>query len=256
MKAFTEFSNPAKFEALARTVSPYAFGVFLVAGAIGLAVSLFFSPPDYQQGNAVRVMYVHVPAAWMATIAYTFLAAMSAIAFVWRHNVADVAARAAALPGAVFTALALFTGAIWGKPTWGAWWVWDARLTSVLVLLFVYIGYMAVWRSMTDKARAARFARIVALVGFINIPIIKFSVDWWNSLHQPASIIRAGGPSVDGSMLTPLVTMLIAYTAFFVWLVLTGVRAELISVRRDARFRRAPRSVSTVRTVEGAVSDA
>jgi len=237
------FSNPAKFEMLAKAGSPFALGGFIIAGVIGLATGLVFSPEDYQQGHSVRLMYVHVPAAWMALSAYTFIAVMSFIAFVWRHNVADLAAQSAALPGAIFTALALFTGAVWGKPTWGVWWVWDARLTSMLVLLFIYLGYMAVWQSVADRARAAKFARIVALAGFINIPIIKFSVDWWNSLHQPASLLRDGGPSIHPSMLVPLFAMMIAYGAFFAWLVFTGVRTELSLGRVRNKNLRAPRSV-------------
>jgi heme exporter protein C len=147
----------------------------------------------------------------------------------------------------VFTALALFTGAVWGKPTWGAWWVWDARLTSMLILLFIYFGYMAVWQAVPETARAARFARILALIGFINIPIVKFSVEWWNSLHQPASILRADGPTIDASMLTPLFAMIVAYSALFLWLVLTGMRAMLARQRIEARSARAPsRPAATV----------
>lgn len=237
---FSRFSNPATFEALARAAGPWAFAVFALFALAGLTLGLFLSPEDYQQGDSVRIMYVHVPAAWMALGAYTFIAVMSLVAFIWRHSLADLAARAAAGPGAVFTALALFTGAVWGKPAWGAWWVWDARLTSVLVLLFIYFGYIAVWRSVQEPARAARFARIFALLGFINIPIVKFSVDWWNSLHQPASILRAGGPTIHSSMLWPLFTMIIAYMALFAWLVLAGLRADLIEQRLEARGRRAP----------------
>ncbi len=237
---WSRFSNPAKFEALARTGGPIACGVFLLCAAFGLVVGLFFSPADYQQGDSARIMYMHVPAAWMSMGAYSFIAMMSLIAFVWRHSLADVAARAAAAPGAVFTALALFTGAVWGKPTWGAWWVWDARLTSMLLLLFIYFGYMAVWQAVPETARAARFARILALIGFINVPIIKFSVDWWNSLHQTASIIRADGPTIHPSMLTPLFAMIIAYTALFVWLVFLGMRAALARRRVEARGARAP----------------
>ncbi|GJL92067.1 heme ABC transporter permease [Hyphococcus sp.] len=237
---WSRFSNPAKFEAMARAVSPFAFGVFAVCAAYGLYTGLFNSPADYLQGESVRIMYVHVPAAWMALSSYSFIALMSLVAFVWRHSLADIAARSAAVPGAVFTALALFTGAVWGKPTWGAWWVWDARLTSMLILLFIYFGYMAVWQAVPEAARAARFARILALVGFINIPIIKFSVEWWNSLHQPASILRADGPSIDASMLTPLFTMIIAYTALFAWLVFAGMRVLLARQRAEARSARTP----------------
>ena len=236
----SRFSNPAEFEKLARVATPAAFWTFSLFALGGLIVGLFFSPEDYQQGDSVRIMYVHVPAAWMAMGAYTFIAAMSVIAFVWRHTLADIAARAAAGPGAVFTALALVTGAVWGKPTWGAWWVWDARLTSVLVLLFIYLGYIAIWRTVDEAARAARFARIFALLGFINIPIIKFSVDWWNSLHQPASILRADGPTIHSSMLTPLFAMIIAYSALFIWFVLVGVRADVIRMRTEQRRMRAP----------------
>jgi len=237
---WSRFSNPAKFEALAKTAGPIAFWIFAACVAFGLVMGLFYAPPEQYQGDAARIMYVHVPAAWMAMASYTFIALMSLVAFVWRHSLADVAARAAALPGAVFTALALFTGAVWGKPTWGAYWVWDARLTSMLLLLFVYFGYMAVWQAVPEQARAARFARILALVGFINIPIIKFSVDWWNSLHQPASIIRADGPTIDASMLWPLFAMIAAYSALFVWLVFLGMRADLAQQRIEKRAARAP----------------
>ncbi|MEM9616526.1 MAG: heme ABC transporter permease [Pseudomonadota bacterium] len=237
---FSRFSNPAKFEALASKIAPAAFVIFAVFAFVGVVMGLFVAPEDYQQGDSARIMYVHVPAAWMALASFSFIAIMSFVGFVWRHNLADLAARSAAAPGAAFTALALFTGAVWGKPTWGAWWVWDARLTSVLVLFFLYLGYMAIWQSVQDQARAARFARILALVGAINIPIIKFSVDWWNSLHQPASIFRADGPTIHTSMLIPLFALVIAYTTLFTWLVLTGVRADLINRRLEARQLRAP----------------
>ena len=255
---FSRFSNPARFDALARTVGPVALWVFAITAAVGLAVGLFYSPEDYQQGESVRIMYVHVPAAWMAMGAYSFIAVMSLVAFVWRHSLADVLARSAALPGAAFTALALFTGAVWGKPTWGAYWVWDARLTSMLVLLFVYFGYMAVWQSVSEPMRAARFARILALVGFINIPIIKFSVDWWNSLHQPASILRFDGPTIHISMLIPLFAMIIAYMALFVWLVIAGARADLADQRREKKSWRAPsrpmQTPASIAAVEGEAS--
>lgn len=237
---WSRFSNPAKFEEMARIAGPISLGLFIVTALIGLGGGLFYSPQDYLQGEAVRMMYVHVPAAWMAMGAYSFIAVMSLVAFVWRHTLADIAARSAALPGAVFTALALFTGAVWGKPTWGAWWVWDARLTSMLILLFTYFGYMAIWQSVPEQVRAARFARILALVGFINIPIIKFSVEWWNSLHQPASILRADGPTIHPTMLLPLFAMIIAYTALFTWLVFLEMRTSLLRQRIEKRSIRAP----------------
>jgi len=230
---FSYFANPARFERLSRALGPWLFGLFVLLLAAGLPLALVYSPEDYLQGASARIMYIHVPAAWMATISYTFIAGASAVAFIWRHNLADRAARAAIPAGMAMTFLALVTGAIWGKPTWGAWWVWDARLTSVLVLLFSYMGLAAVWDALDDKAKAARYARILALVGFINIPIIKFSVDWWNSLHQPASLIRADGPTIDASMLAPLLVMIAAYTVFFAWHVMTGIEAEILEARAN-----------------------
>lgn len=234
------FANPARFEALAARAGPVAFAIFVLLTGLGAAIGLFFSPADYQQGDSVRIMYVHVPAAWCALAAYAFIAVMSLVAFVWRHNVADVAARAAAAPGAAFTALALLTGAVWGKPTWGAWWVWDARLTSMLILLFIYLGYIAIWRSVSNPTSAARFARILALVGVINLPIIKFSVEWWSSLHQPASVFRSDGPTIHSSMLTPLMLMAVGYTALFMWCVFAGARADIIERRLANRHGRVP----------------
>ena len=195
--------------------------------AVGLYGALVASPADYQQGETVRIMYVHVPAAWMALFVYTVMALASAIAVIFRHPLADVAAKTAAPIGAVFCFLALATGSLWGKPMWGAWWVWDARLTSMFVLLLLYIGYMAIWAAIEEPHRAAMIARIVALVGFINVPIVKFSVDWWNSLHQPASVFRMDGPTIDASMLWPLLVMGLAYTFLFLALHLVSIRAEI-----------------------------
>ena len=234
------FSNPRRFIGLATRLEPVVITLTAALFFLGLMFGLVLSPADYQQGDTVRLMYIHVPAATLALGVYMFIAFMSAIAFVWRHTLADLAARRAAPVGAAFTFLALFTGAVWGKPTWGAWWVWDARLTSMLVLLFIYLGYLAVWRSSHDPMRTAKFARIVALVGVVNIPIIKFSVDWWNSLHQPASLLRAGGPSIHSSMLTPLFLMMSAYACLFIWLVFTGVRLDLEKAQIRRRRARAP----------------
>ncbi|NNL90202.1 MAG: heme ABC transporter permease [Marinicaulis sp.] len=231
----SELANPQRFEGLAQAVSPYAVGVAFMTLVAGLYFALFNSPADYQQGESVRIMYVHVPAAWMAMFCYSSMAIASAVGFIWKHPLADVAAKETAPIGAGFTFLALFTGAIWGKPMWGAWWVWDARLTSVLILLFLYLGYMALWQAIPDKIRAARLAAILAIVGFVNVPIIKFSVDWWNSLHQPASILRADGPTIDGSMLTPLFLMIAAYMALFTAMLLQSMRNEL-AARRVARL--------------------
>ncbi len=227
----TVLANPLRFERFAKAAMPPTALITAALFAVGLVWGLVYAPEDYQQGHSVRIMYVHVPAAWMAMFVYTMIAGASAVAFVWRHSLADAAARAAAPIGAAFTALALVTGALWGKPMWGAWWVWDARLTSVLVLLFIYIGYLMIWAQVSDQARAARLARVTALVGFVNIPIIKFSVDWWNSLHQPASVIRMDGPTIHTDMLWPLLIMALAYQCLFFWLLMAGMRADILERR-------------------------
>jgi heme exporter protein C len=234
------FANPTRFVALARAVQPWAAGIALVALLGGLWFGLLASPPDYQQGETVRIMYVHVPAAWMAMFCYSAMAGASAVALVWKHAVAHVTARATAPIGAAFTFLALVTGSLWGKPMWGTWWVWDARLTSVLILFFLYLGYMALENAFDDRARGAKAAAILAIVGAVNVPIIKFSVDWWNTLHQPASVVRLGGPAIHPSMLTPLVLMAIGYTAFYIWVLCLRVRADInMSKVRALRLRNA-----------------
>ncbi|MGZ8370251.1 MAG: heme ABC transporter permease [Caulobacteraceae bacterium] len=225
-------SNPERFMAFSRWAAP-ALGV--IAGlliAAGLALG-FAAPEDYQQGDTVRIMFVHVPAAWLGSFAYLCLGVASFLSLVFRHALADLAARACAPLGAAFTGLALVTGSLWGKPMWGAWWVWDARLTSVLVLFLLYLGYMALRASVDDEAKAGRAAAILALVGVINLPIIKFSVDWWNSLHQGASVFRAGGSALAPQYLTPLLIMGLGYMALFGALWLAGIRAEVW--RRRAR---------------------
>jgi len=232
------FANPTRFVALARAVQPWAAGASIVALATGLWLALFFSPPDYQQGETVRIMYVHVPAAWMAMFCYTGMAAASAVALVWRHLVAHIVARATAPIGASFTFLALVTGSLWGKPMWGTWWVWDARLTSVLILFFLYLGYMALENAFDDRARGAKAAAILSIVGMVNVPIIKFSVDWWNTLHQPASLARLDGPAIHPSMLAPLLLMAVGYTAFYIWVLCLRVRADInMSKVRALRLR-------------------
>lgn len=187
----------------------------------------FTAPADYQQGDTVRIMFIHVPAAVLGLMAYGALGVSSFFALVFRHPLADAAARAAAVPGAAFTALALVTGSLWGQPMWGTWWVWDARLTSVLVLFLFYLGYMALRASIDDEAKAARAAAVLGLVGLINLPIVKFSVDWWNTLHQPASLLRSGGTSVDPVFLPALLTMMAAYAVLFGAIWLTSIRTEV-----------------------------
>ena len=183
---------------------------------LGLYLALVVAPPDYQQGESVRIMFVHVPAAWMALSVYLFVAVASGVALVWRHPLAEIAAQAAAPIGAAFTLVCLVTGSLWGRPMWGTWWVWDARLTSVLVLFFLYLGYIALVNAFDDPGRGARAGSVLALVGVVNLPIIKFSVDWWNTLHQPASVLRVGGPTIDVSMLVPLLVMAVGFTLLFV----------------------------------------
>jgi len=228
---FHRFANPTRFLRLADRVLPWS--VLLTAGplAVGLYLALFVAPPDYQQGESVRIMYVHVPAAWMALFVYTNIAIASAVALIWRHPLADLAAKASSPIGAGFTFLALATGSLWGKPMWGAWWVWDARLTSVLVLFFLYLGHMALMNAFDDPTRGRRAAAILALVGFVNVPIIKFSVEWWNTLHQPASVLRLDGPTIHPDMLWPLLLMAIGFTFYYVTLLLIRLKSELIGAR-------------------------
>jgi len=231
------FANPGRFLRGADRASPWVG--LLTVGLIGagLYYALFHSPADYQQGETVRIMYVHVPAAWMALFVYTFMAAASAVALVWRHPLAEIAARAAAPVGACFTFVALVSGSLWGKPMWGTWWVWDARLTSVFILFLMYVGLIAFNRAMDDPGRAARVSAVMILVGFVNIPIIKFSVEWWNTLHQPASVIRMDGPTIDPEFLWPLIMMAVAFTLLFFTLHLMAMRNEIWR-RRIAVMRR------------------
>src|SRR5947207_6619644 len=195
--------------------------------AVGLFWCLMVAPPDYQQGDTVRIMYVHVPAAWMALSVYLFIAVASAVALVWRHPLAEVAALAAAPIGAAFTFVCLATGSLWGRPMWGTWWVWDARLTSVLILFFLYLGYIALVNAFDEPSRGARAGSVLALAGIVNLPIIKFSVDWWNTLHQPASVLRLGRPTIDVAMLVPLLVMATAFGLLFLWLLLLRMRTAL-----------------------------
>ncbi len=229
-------ANPARFLGIANAVLPYVWAITLGLFGVGLYGALVTSPADYQQGETVRIMYVHVPAAWMALMVYAVMALASVVAIVFRHPLADAAAKTAAPIGAAFCFLALATGSLWGKPMWGAWWVWDARLTSMFVLFLLYIGYMAVWQAIDEPHRAAMIARVVALVGVINIPIVKFSVTWWNSLHQPASVFRMDGPTIAAPMLWPLLVMGLAYTFLFLALHLTSIRTE-ITARKIRQIR-------------------
>ena len=225
------YANPLRFQRIADAVFPWVAWGALLLTPVALYLALAVAPADYQQGEAYRIIFVHVPAAWMALFSYLVVAVGSAVGLIWRHPLADVAARAAAPVGAAFTAVALFTGSVWGKPMWGTWWVWDARLTSVLILFFLYLGYMALHDAFEDLARGAKAAGILALVGVVNLPIIKFSVDWWNTLHQPASIMRLSGPGLHPSMLWPLLLMALVFKLYFVTVLLLRMRAHLTERR-------------------------
>jgi heme exporter protein C len=229
----SSLANPSSFMRLSGRVLPWLSLATLVLFAAGLTMA-FRSPPDYQQGETVKIMFVHVPAAWLSMACYTLIAFSSAGYLIWRHPLADVSAKAAAPIGAAFTLLALVTGSLWGKPMWGAYWVWDARLTSVLILFFLYLGLIALRQAIDDPGRGGRAAAILSLIGAVNIPIIKFSVNWWNTLHQPASVIRAGGPTIDPSLLWPLLVMAVAFTLLFVVLHLKAMRADILRRRSDA----------------------
>ena len=235
------FANPERFDRLASAMLPWTWGLAIALFAVGLPWALVFSPPDYQQSETVRIMYVHVPAAWLAMAAYAGLGASSFVYFIWRHNLADLAARALAPAGAAFAFLCLATGALWGRPTWGAWWVWDARLTSMLVLFLLYLGYMALRASIEDEKLSARTGSVLAMAGLINLPIIKFSVDWWNTLHQPASVFRFDGPTVHASKLWPLSAMTLAFVALLIAIVLTTMRTMIVE-RKLERMERARES--------------
>lgn len=210
------------------------WGLAVILLGIGLYLS-FTAPEDYQQGTTVRIMFIHVPSAWLALFGYSFITIASIAGLVWRHPLGHFAARAAAPIGASFTLICLITGALWGQPMWGTWWVWDARLTSVLVLFFIYLGYMAIWRAIDEPLQAAKSAAILAIVGFVNVPIVKFSVDWWNTLHQPASVSRLAAPAIHSDLLWPLLVMSAAFMALFFALWVTRVQTEIWRQRARAR---------------------
>lgn len=225
------FANPKRFLKIIDAVFPWVAGASAVLLVAGLYLGLVAAPEDYQQGDTVRIMFIHVPAATMALGGYVMMALASAVGLIWKHPVAELSAKAAAPVGACFAFLTLVTGSLWGQPMWGTYWVWDARLTSFLILFFLYLGYMAIWEAYDDPARAGKAAAILAIVGVINIPIIKFSVDWWNTLHQPASIITTEGPKIHGSILAPLLVMMAAYGCLFLTVLIIRTKAEIIARR-------------------------
>ena len=247
-------ANPARFTRFTATVLPWCARTTFAVLAAGLYLALVRAPPDYQQGESVRIMYIHVPAAWMALSVYLFVAVASAIALVWRHPLAEIAAAAAAPVGAAFTLVCLTTGSLWGRPMWGAWWVWDARLTSVLVLFFLYLGYIALVNGFDEPSRGAKAGAVLALVGVVNLPIIKFSVDWWNTLHQPASVIRLGRPTIDISMLVALLVMAAGFLLLFVTLLMVRMRTALNDRKAMALRLNAAPARARVATADRAVA--
>ncbi len=225
-----DLANPTRFLSLATRALPWLAAATAVLLAIGLYQSAM-APDDYQQGATVKIMFIHVPNAWLSMFVWGVMSVAALGTLVWRHPLADVAAKAAAPIGAAFTFLALVTGALWGRPMWGTYWEWDARLTSVLILFLMYLGLIALWRAVEDPSRAARAAAILTLVGAINLPIIKFSVDWWNTLHQGASVMRMGGPALDHAFLMPLLVMASAFSMLFLTLQLAAMRNEILRRR-------------------------
>ena len=236
---FTKFANPNYFLKISDKIYYPCFLSSIVLFFISFYFSFFASPPDYLQGETVRIMYVHVPCAWLSLSTYSIMAICSFFSIVFKHTLADIIARACAPVGACFTLATLITGSIWGKPTWGTWWVWDARLTSELVLFFIYLGLIIINNAYEDKSKADRYSSILAIIGIINLPIIKWSVDWWSTLHQPASISKFSSPSIDPSMLLPLFIMTFSFFFFFISILLVRVRGEIIQRKIEViRFNR------------------
>src|SRR5215510_6199300 len=233
--AVIDFANPTRFLNVVNRLLPWFVAATVVLFAIGLFGAMN-APDDYQQGATVKIMFLHVPAAWLGMFGWALMSVAALGTLVWRHPLADVAGKAAAPIGAAFTFICLVTGSLWGRPTWGTYWVWDARLTSMLVLLLLYLGVLALYWTAEDPSRGARAAAMLLLVGAVNLPIIKFSVDWWNTLHQPASVFRMGGSSIDPSLLAPLLIMALAFTLLFVTLHVASMRNEIL--RRRVRSMR------------------
>jgi len=233
---FHRFGSPRYFYTIAGRLVPWVGGACLVLMVAGLYLGLFVAPPDYQQGESYRIIFIHVPAAWMSMFIYVFMAGAAAVGLIWRVKLTGVIAVASAPIGASFTFLALATGSLWGKPMWGTWWVWDARLTSELILLFLYLGFMALHNAIHDPKTAWRAGAILLLVGVINIPIIHYSVEWWYTLHQPATITKFDKPSIHWSMLVPLLLMALSFKLFYFLTLLIRARAEILDRERRSSW--------------------
>jgi len=231
------FANPARFLSIARPLTPWLGWSGALMAVVALGAGLFVTPADYLQGDSVRIMYVHVPAAWLGMAGWTGIAVSSLMQLVWRHPLASVAARAIAVPGALFAAICLISGSIWGRPTWGTWWEWDGRLTSMLILFFLYLGYIALSSAGAERGSNDRISAIFGVVGAVNIPIIHYSVLWWRTLHQGQSITMSGS-TIDGSILWPLPISALGFTLLFAAIVLMRMRALLAAAKVEARLRR------------------
>ncbi len=237
-KFFHRLGSPAYFYRWAGKAIPWCWGVTALLLLAGLYLGLVVAPTDYQQGDSYRIIFIHVPSAWMSMFIYVVIAVTGFIGLVWHMKMADVIARSSAPIGAMFTFAALITGSLWGKPMWGTWWIWDARLTSELILLFLYLGYMALQSAIEDRKMAAKAAAVLALVGVINIPIIHYSVDWWNTLHQGSTVTKFSKPSIDLSMLIPLLVMALAFQLYYFAAVMMRARSTLLEQERRAHWVR------------------
>ena len=236
---FHKLGSPPHMFGLAGRLAPWLGGIALVLLAAGTAWGLVFAPPDYEQGDGYRIIYVHVPAAWLSLFVYTMLAVACAVGLIWRMKVAFAVAMAVAPLGAMFTFLSLVTGSLWGQPMWGTWWAWDPRLTSQLILLFLYLGFMALNRAFPEQQTGDRASALLGVVGVVNVPIIHYSVEWWHSLHQPATIAQFGAPTIDTAMLVPLLVMALGFKLYFLWLGCLQLRSELLLRERRASWVKA-----------------
>ncbi len=235
---FRKYASMQHFYLLARRLTPWFGWIAVLLFAAGVYGAFFYAPADYQQGESFRIIYVHVPSAWMSLFVYMVMAGSGAVGLIWKTKVSDAVARACAPLGASFTLLALATGSLWGKPMWGTWWVWDARLTSELILLFLYLGYMALQSAISERRAAARAGAVLALVGVVNIPIIHYSVEWWNTLHQGPTVTKLDAPSIHLDMLVPLLVMALAFMFYFAAVLLVRVRADILQQEGNSNWVR------------------
>ena len=235
---FHKLGSPKSFYRLSRALTPWLGALTLILLAVGLYWGLVVAPADYQQGDSYRIIFIHVPAAWLSMFAYMVMAVAGVIVLVWRMKVAEALMRASAPLGASFTLLALVSGSLWGKPMWGTYWVWDARLTSELILLFLYLGFMALQSAIEDRRTAARAGAVLALVGVVNIPIIHYSVEWWSTLHQGPTVTKMDAPSITLDMLLPLLVMAVAFTLYYATVVLMRARCEILESEASTSWAR------------------